>query len=550
MKMTAKQKAWLVDNCDAKADATENELSKAAGDAFTSGDLTAEKWTELGVEPEEEEANEFAKKMDAIADGIGKLTDVLVKERTDAGFAKAKVAEDKEVADEKKVADEKAEKEKATEVTSKEKEGTSELDKKIGLMGGTPDENGGEKGTVARVKASVERYDSAKTALTYPQRTKRGSTHPLAGEQVTLRGRSMDTMSQCDKALSGVWSKFQVWSATARVAGSPQRAWENFSEHEKGLLQHLAEECEWTDCDSGNPLPGKGYPGGIKALIDDTTSGGLEAAPIVFDDDVIQAPLLYGELYPLVNEVPIDRGRRIEGVSTGTVTGGWGGIDDSLIALFNTATYVAAFDTTIYRWQGSVRIGLDFLSDTPIDFNAHITAQYGERLLEDLDDVIAVGNGTTQPEGIINATGVTSVAFGAATSLSNYESLLFGVHVREKKTNLMSSAVFCGTYTSYQRARGIAVGGTDVRRIFGHDYSKREIMETPYKINESLTNAQIFYAILARYRMYRRKGFTVRTTTEGDTLIRRNEVLIVVMGRYGGQVERGATCAITTTAPA
>jgi HK97 family phage major capsid protein len=75
-------------------------------------------------------------------------------------------------------------------------------------------------------------------------------------------------------------------------------------------------------------------------------------------------------------------------------------------------------------------------------------------------------------------------------------------------------------------------------------------MERPYKINESLTNAQIFYAIMGRYRMYRRRGLTMRTSQEGDTLLRNNELLMVAMARYGGQMERGATIARTTTAPA
>jgi len=50
--------------------------------------------------------------------------------------------------------------------------------------------------------------------------------------------------------------------------------------------------------------------------------------------------------------------------------------------------------------------------------------------------------------------------------------------------------------------------------------------------------------------MYRRKGLAVRTSTEGDTLIRNNELLIVAMARYGGQLERAACAAITTTAEA
>jgi HK97 family phage major capsid protein len=241
------------------------------------------------------------------------------------------------------------------------------------------------------------------------------------------------------------------------------------------------------------------------------------------------------------------------------VTGSWGGVDDTAISLFNTASYVTAFDTTIFRWEGSVRIGLDFLSDTPIDFGQHFTSQYGERMLEDLDDVIATGNGTTQPEGVATKAGTTSVAWGGVTTIGNYESLRFAVSKAEHRPNVASSAVFIGSETSYQRARAIPVGASDARRLGGgygttlggvSDYGTYNWMGIPYKINESLGNSTILYAIMARYRMYRRRGLTIRTTTEGDTLTRANEMLIVAMARLGGQLERGAVCGKTTTAPA
>jgi HK97 family phage major capsid protein len=375
----------------------------------------------------------------------------------------------------------------------------------------------------------------------------------LAGQPVTVQGRPLNSGSERDKALAGVWAKFQLMVSTPRIAGSAQRAWEMLSDHEKGMLSFLCEEEEWDDSLDNKERRRKGYPGGVKALIDDATSGGLEAAPIVFDDRVIEAPLLNGELYPLVNEIPLDRGRRIEGVSTDTVTGSWGGVDDTAVTLFTTTSYVAAFDTTVYRWEGAIRIGLDFLSDSPIDFGAHITRQYGERLLEDLDDVIAVGNGTTQPEGIMNHAGVTSVAFGAATTLTAYETLRFSVSKQEHKS-AGATAVFCGNETSYRRAIGIPVGASDVRRVFeavkGPNYDGYSILQRPYKINGSMANTQVFYAVMNRYRMYRRRGLTVRTSTEGDTLLRNNELLIVVMARFGGQLERAACAALTTTAAA
>ncbi len=269
----------------------------------------------------------------------------------------------------------------------------------------------------------------------------------------------------------------------------------------------------------------------------------------MFDDQVIQTPLLNGELFPLINTIALDRGTRVEATEVGQVGSTWGGIDATPIALFNTLNYVTAFDTTIFRWEGAIRVGLDFLSDTPINFGQIITQQYGQELLEELDNVITNGNGTTQPEGIMLKAGVTTIAWGGATTLGNYEQLRFGVTKQEHQSNVAASAVFCGTETSYRRARAIPVGAADARRLGGMDYSSYNWMERPYKLNNNIANTQIFYAILARYRMYRRRGLTIVSTTEGDTLKRRNSILFVAMARYGGQLERAANAAVTTTAP-
>jgi len=552
MKLTKLLREWLVESCDVKADATDDEFRKAAGDAIVSGKLSAAKLAELNKEPDEDEANEFAKKMDAIADGLGKLTETLVKERTET---KEEVKEEKkeEVKEEKK------------EESTKEKAQPSAMSKMISSLGGTPDETDGEKSIDIRVKEAAEMYGTTKTALTYPSETKAGHPHQMAGRPVmdySEAGKAMDTASERDMAVAGAYAK--MLCATAQKGGSRMFGFQSLPQHDKELLLYGMENMKWGGCGPNNTdhnwadiVNRKLTPTEQKAIIDESSgSGGMEAAPIVFDDLVIQAPLLHGELYPLITVIPLDRGRRVEGVATGTVTGGWGGIDDTAVTLFTTTSYITAFNTTIFRWEGAIRIGLDFLSDTPIDFGAHITQQYGERLLEDLDDVIADGDGSTQPEGIRNKSGITSSSWGGATSIGNYESLRFAVPKNEMRPNVAGSAVFCGTETSYQRAKALPVAAADARRLFAGastnvgTYDDYAIMGRPYKINESLANTEIFFAVMSRYRMYRRRGLTIRTSTEGDTLIRNNEMLMVAMARYGGQLERGASAALTTTAPA
>lgn len=591
MNLTARLKKWLIENAGIESTASDATFKKAAGEKISSGELDPETLFALTKKvksssseddsDDDEEAVNSRTFFKEAATALKGIQDLLAEDDEDEDLddedeievksaKKGKKSKKPPMLEEEDLEDEDEDEE--SEKKPAKKGGISQLEKTVSNLhrGGFGDEDetpdqGTQKSTFSlRIKKAVDQYDNTRKGLTYGDVTSKGRAHPLAGRPVMDynepgKGRSLDSSSDRDKAIAGAFSKFLVNSAKLR---SKSIAFTQLRQHDRELLLYAMENEKWGGSSDGGDYADikdrRLTPREQKALIDDATSGGIEAAPIVFDDMVIQTPLLNGELYPLINTIPLDRGRRVEGVAVGTVTGSWGGVDDTAIDLFDTTSYVTAFDTTIFRWQGAIRVGLDFLSDTPIDFGQTLTAQYGERLLEDLDDVIATGNGTDRPEGVMTKAGTTSIAFGGTTSLGSYESLRFGVAKAEHKSMVASSAVFCGTETSYQRARAIPVGASDARRLGGNtstlggvtDYASYSWMGIPYKINESMSNAQLFYAILARYRMYRRRGLTMRTSTEGDTLLRRNAMLMIGVARYGGQLERGACAAVTSTAEA
>ncbi len=529
MKITDALKAWLVEAKGAKPDAGDDDLRKAAAEALVDGSLSAERYGELARDPAADEADALDAKMSRIADGLERLAERLA----------AKADDGQEAAADTKV-------------------------KKAGNLDGAFRDAGDDDGdeVQVRVKEAAERYQTTKTALCYPKETKAGRPHQMAGRRVwdydaKEGGRALDEPSERDKAVVGAFGKLLCAAAQKR---SRTLAWMGLPDHDKELVQYAMHNMAWCgnsgQCDANyaDIVNRKLTALERKALIDDSTSGGIEAVPLPFDDMIVATPILHGEFFPLVNVVPLDKGRRVQGAAAGIVTGSWGGVDATSISLFDTTSYVSAFDTTVFRWQGAIQIGLDYISDTPIDFAQFLTQQYGEVLLNNLDDVICTGNGTTQPEGIMTKSGTTSVAFGGTTTIGNYESLRFGVHKRELSGPAGSTAVFGGTDTSYQRAVSIPVGASDSRRIKNAvsmtNYDEYTWMGRPYKISDALTNAQVFFAVLGRYRMYRRRGLTVKTSTEGDTLIRANELLLAVTARFGGQLERGAAAAVTSTAEA
>jgi HK97 family phage major capsid protein len=417
-----------------------------------------------------------------------------------------------------------------------------------------------EPGQLIRVRGAHEQYDGTKRAATYPMQTSKGMRHPLAGQPVVVgeNRRQVDMPSDRDKAISGAWFK---WHVASQLAPNVPAAW-RLNDHEKDLLQYALRHEKWGgviggDCES---VPGAVgvknrtlRDGEIKAIVDDTTSGGLEIAPIVFDDAVILFPVLFGELFPLVNLVEIPRGRRIEGASitNPTLTSGGSVTDNTLIPLNTTASFIAAFDTLIFVVHGAIEFGMDLLSDTPIDLAGVVSQKYGEVLQGWLDEQIAGGDGTTEPEGITVASGTTSVSHSsAAPTVGGYESLLFAVPKRYKQGVPAANVVFCANETTYSRARGIAVGTSDARRVFGMDQENYSLFNHPYKIAYYLANTRIFFAVMRRYRMYRRMGMTLRMDNTGRELMLRNKVLLTMRARFGGQIEDGRAAGVVTDAQA
>jgi HK97 family phage major capsid protein/HK97 family phage prohead protease len=298
----------------------------------------------------------------------------------------------------------------------------------------------------------------------------------------------------------------------------------------------------------------------MKALLDDGISGGSAAVPYWFDADLITFPLLVGELYPFVDIRNVPRGASVHGASVANPTVTWGPSEGSEMPLFDTSSFVAAINTSIFPVTCAIEVGRDELADSPADLGRTITENVGQRLASELDKVVAIGNGTSQPTGIFTASGLNSFNADNTTSgpptVNDYMSMMFGIQ-KQYRTAAMRPA-FISNDVSYQRSRQIRVdphsltgGGTTTINQLPvmsplNDVANYSTLATPHRISQSIGNSDICYGALSRYRMYRRLGFEIRWVTEGAELARRNTVMLVVRGRFGGQpVDGNAFCVCT-----
>lgn len=350
-------------------------------------------------------------------------------------------------------------------------------------------------------------------------------------------GKPVELPSQLELAKAGVLFRY-----LALRSGMTIRP---LDDHERNLLQDCYRDA-WCG-EIGNEhhafVPGAE----VKAMLDESSgSQGLVLVPIWFDEMITTFPLLNSELMPYVDIRDMPRSNRVESGSLGNPTVTWNQAEGTGLTLFDTTALAAAINTSTFPIMVGVECGRDWLSDSPIELGSVLVQNVGQRMLAELDKVIATGDGTTQPQGVTNASGTTAVSSdngaGGPPTVSDAESLIFGVGKQYRLPSWNPS--FIMSDVCYRRFRGIQVAPSDERRVFGMDEQSYTLLGYPVRISNDMANSKAAFMPLKKYRLYRRSGSEVRWTQEGQTLALKNTALLVVRGRFGGKVMDGNAVAI------
>jgi HK97 family phage major capsid protein len=289
----------------------------------------------------------------------------------------------------------------------------------------------------------------------------------------------------------------------------------------------------------------------LKAVLDSTTSGGSYLSPNFFDLSIVQAAILYGELLPNVDTIPIPRGSTVEGATLTAPTVSWGGTEGTARTVFDTTGMINDFSKTIHPVDAFIELGLDLLSDSVADLGKLLVSALGEKLSESLDEQISIGDGVSEPEGIFTASGLNSVSSSNSTggpfTLGDFEAL--SMTAGKQYLNPVWRPSFILSNYQYRQARAVPVGSSDARRLMGVKHSEYMLLEWPARIQDSISNGSVAFGPLKKYRLYRRQGGQTRFTTEGQTLTLKNTALLSLRGRYGGWVSLPAAFSKMTDGP-
>ena len=200
-----------------------------------------------------------------------------------------------------------------------------------------------------------------------------------------------------------------------------------------------------------------------------------------------------------------------------------------------------------------MEFGLNFLEDAVPGVIENVVGRYMAKANEWLDEQVAIGDGTTEPEGIFVTSGVTNPTIATATTgpyvIGDFTEVLFAVQKAYRTAFPASRAAYIMTDPAYYLVRSIATGVTgDTRLIFGMDIESYMLFGHPVAIVATgLTNDQFAFLQCGGYRLYRRQGPRFRMTKEGRTNFLANTMTLAADMRWGGQLDRVGYAAVETS---
>jgi hypothetical protein len=374
-----------------------------------------------------------------------------------------------------------------------------------------------------RVKDASEAYSSTRT----------GAKHFRTGEPIfdPIHRHEAEHASRLEQAKAGVFLRVLALKTPGMGNIRP------LDEHERSLWTEMLERDTWAGDIGGeyyNSIPGLH----VKAVLSDSVSGGLNVNPLWFDENLVTFPLLHGELFPFVDLVEMPRSNVVQSGSIGNPTVTWGIGEGAAVTMFNTTALVGPVGSTVQNVMVAVEVGRDFLSDAAADVGTLLVSNIGQRMQSELDRVIALGNGSTEPAGILGTSGLTVIpsdnSGNGPWTVGDAEGLAFGVPKQYRDRALNPS--FIANDISYRRMRAIPVGPGDERRVFGMNHNDYTLLDWPFRISQSIGNGSAAFAALKKYRLWRRLGFETRWSLEGSYLMSRNIALLTVRGRFAGKV--------------
>ena len=267
-----------------------------------------------------------------------------------------------------------------------------------------------------------------------------------------------------------------------------------------------------------------------KALSEGSDTAGGYLVPSEYRAELIRRLPELSELFPHVRKVPVigDSGEYPKLDSDVTIT--WGRSENA--ALTETDPSFTHLQWTVRNMSAITYLSRELVSDANPNIVETITALFSEAVAAERDKMIAIGDGSSQPQGIYSAAGVSSVAVGGALTYAKLVELKF-----ELSRKYHRNARWVLNSTNLQRITSItddnslpifrdALVAGESPRILGKEYA----------VQDDLPDSVIFFGALSHYLWFDREQMVIESTTTGGDTFKKHQVAVKVVERCDGKL--------------
>ena len=269
-----------------------------------------------------------------------------------------------------------------------------------------------------------------------------------------------------------------------------------------------------------------------KALSEGTDSAGGYLVPSEYRAELIRRVPELSELFPHIRRIPVisDSGQYPKLSTDVSIT--WGRAENA--ALTETDPVFGNLSWTVRNMSAITYLSRELVSDANPNIVDTITALFSEAVGAERDKMIAIGggSGSTQPEGIYSAAGLSSVAVGGSLTYAKLVELKFTL---ARKYHRCARWVL--NSTNLQRITSITDdNGQPIFRDALVAGETPRVLGKEYAIQDDLPDSAIFFGDLSQYFWFDREAMVIESTTTGGDMFKKHQVAVKVVERCDGKL--------------
>jgi HK97 family phage major capsid protein len=273
---------------------------------------------------------------------------------------------------------------------------------------------------------------------------------------------------------------------------------------------------------------------GLKALSEGSTTAGGYLVPDGFREEIIARLPDLSELAPYVRVVPVraDTGN-VPSLATDIAITWRGGATAENTAFGESDPVLGQLTWSLKRADAITKMSRELVADSAPSIVEFVTRLFREAIATERDKMIAVGDGTTQPQGIYSASGIESVSVGGALTFAKLVEL---EQTLPRKYRTRGRWIMNGT----NLRRIYSLEDDNGRPLFVRDMvagvPESRILGYPVGQQDNLPDHTIFFGDLGYYLWFDREEMGVESTTFGGDAFEKHQTWVKVWERADGKV--------------